>query len=149
MKTNANIKWIIYLLCLNFLCGLFLGLSIAYAQSTLCGDVNDDFKITGTDALAVLKTSIGIDVGLICNDPLTVLCGDVNADGRVSVLDALLILKVSVGQPVELLCHPPTISECTKKFLLDNTGTHRVEIKCKIEPPIQNPNIFIVGPLPE
>jgi hypothetical protein len=63
----------------------------------LCGDANDDKKITAADALIALKRGVG-----------TAKCApqrcDYNGNGMVQSSDALLILKVAVGQIVEPKC---------------------------------------------
>lgn len=54
------------------------------AQAQVCGDVTDDDKITTSDALRVLKASVGQDVELICTDQCAAL------ETRLAALEALL-----------------------------------------------------------
>lgn len=53
------------------------------------GDVNSDGVLDSTDALIVLRMSLGI----VDPDPI----GDVNGDGGVDSQDALLLLRMSLG----------------------------------------------------
>jgi hypothetical protein len=62
----------------------------------LCGDATDDGSINATDALYVLRSSVGL---LAC----TSAC-DVTGGGGVTATDALLLLRFVTGQPVELSC---------------------------------------------
>lgn len=65
-----------------------------------CGDPDDSGAKTATDALFVLRTSVGLEA---CDD---CIC-DVNRSGGatpVTASDALLVLQGSVGQPVSLNC---------------------------------------------
>jgi len=62
-----------------------------------CGDADADGKVSATDALLVLRASVGAAECAECR------C-DVNAVGGVSATDALLILRAAVGQPVSLAC---------------------------------------------
>lgn len=58
------------------------------------GDVNSDTKINSSDALFVLRCSVGQEKP----DRIQAICGDVNADGAINSIDALIILQISVGQ---------------------------------------------------
>jgi hypothetical protein len=53
--------------------------------------------ITATDALFVLRTSVGLETCDLC------VC-DVNGSGSVTASDALAVLRTGVGQPVSLQC---------------------------------------------
>jgi len=66
-----------------------------------CGDANGDGRVSATDALKVLRGSVGSEV---C-DPRA--C-DVNMSGTITAVDALTILRFSTGQLVVLSC--PTSS---------------------------------------
>jgi len=69
-----------------------------YLETTpLCGDVIVDGSITATDALAILRASVGIFEVLLC-------VGDVNSSGAVTATDALIVLRKAVGQSVALTC---------------------------------------------
>jgi hypothetical protein len=63
-----------------------------------CGDANGDGTISASDALAALRTAVGINSG----------CGscacDVNNSASITASDALTILRVSVGQALTLGC---------------------------------------------
>lgn len=60
--------------------------------ASLSGDVNTDGKVNSTDALLVLKRSVGLPADL--KDSST---ADINRDGKINSTDALIILKISVG----------------------------------------------------
>ncbi|RMF19626.1 MAG: hypothetical protein D6760_12950, partial [Deltaproteobacteria bacterium] len=70
------------------------------AHAVLCGDANDDARVTATDALAVLKTAVGSGD---CGGLDTCIC-NVDAASNVTATDALMVLKNAVGQPVALNC---------------------------------------------
>lgn len=63
----------------------------------LCGDANEDGRVTAADALLVLKTAVG---AAECSFEYC----DFNGDGRVTASDALAILRLAVGQEVEPHC---------------------------------------------
>lgn len=65
----------------------------------LCGDANDDRRVSSADALAALRTGVG------SGDCPEWRC-DFNGDGSVKSGDALLILKSAVGQSVLGKCPP-------------------------------------------
>jgi hypothetical protein len=67
------------------------------APPVLCGDANGDGSLSATDALAVLRTSVGAATCALS------AC-DVNDSGGVTATDALIILKSAVGQSVVLNC---------------------------------------------
>ena len=57
------------------------------------GDVNMDGAVDSSDALLVLRCSLG----LAELDPEALALADVNGDGEVSASDALLILRLALG----------------------------------------------------
>jgi bacterioferritin-associated ferredoxin len=63
-----------------------------------CGDANADSSISASDALAALRSAVGVSSG----------CGscacDVNSSSSITASDALTILRLAVGQPVTLNC---------------------------------------------
>jgi hypothetical protein len=63
----------------------------------LCGDTVFDNVVTATDALATLRTAVGLQTCEFC------LC-DVNDSGNVSAADALAILRLAVGQLIPVTC---------------------------------------------
>lgn len=63
----------------------------------LCGDIDGNGRITASDALAALRTAIGLATCELCN------C-DINGNGVVGATDAFAILNVAVGNNVELQC---------------------------------------------
>lgn len=65
----------------------------------VCGDANDDFNVTASDALAALRTSVGTD------DCVVWRC-DFNGDERIAVTDAQSILRTAVDQPTTPNCPP-------------------------------------------
>jgi spore coat protein A len=62
-----------------------------------CGDANDDDRLTATDALIALNTTM--DAGA-CPPSIC----DVNLSGEITATDALAILRVAVGLPSPLEC---------------------------------------------
>lgn len=56
----------------------------ASARAQVCGDVNEDNKVTATDAQKVLRAAVGQPVELICTDQCAAL------EARVAALEALL-----------------------------------------------------------
>jgi glucose/arabinose dehydrogenase len=62
-----------------------------------CGDAVDGGGIAASDALQVLRASVGTAWCVLC------IC-DVNDNGETTVADALAVLRMAVGQPVELNC---------------------------------------------
>lgn len=63
----------------------------ATAQAKTLGDVNGDNKANSTDALLVLKYSVGSSTNI------DKAAADVNGDGKINSTDALTILQISVG----------------------------------------------------
>ena len=57
------------------------------------GDIDGDGQVTSSDALAVLRMSVGLDE----YDDDTLKIADVDGDGSVTSADALILLRVSVG----------------------------------------------------
>lgn len=66
-------------------------------RCVLCGDANDDVRLTASDALLALKVSVGTSTCALC------VC-DANNSSAVSATDSLLILKKSVGQKPAMNC---------------------------------------------
>jgi hypothetical protein len=62
-----------------------------------CGDPSDDNKVTASDALLALQTSVGTKFCENC------IC-DVNNDGSTTASDALRVLRIAVGSPAPLEC---------------------------------------------
>jgi glucose/arabinose dehydrogenase len=62
-----------------------------------CGDAVDDDAVSASDALFVLRTSVGVSQCDAC------VC-DVNGNGEITASDALAVLRAAVGQSVELSC---------------------------------------------
>jgi uncharacterized delta-60 repeat protein len=67
--------------------------------SGTCADANDDGSVTATDALIVLRVSVGSTSCLAC------VC-DVDDSGGTTASDALRVLRAAVGQNVTLNCPP-------------------------------------------
>jgi hypothetical protein len=63
------------------------------------GDANDDGSVTATDALIVLRVSVGSASCRAC------VC-DADDSGTTAATDALRVLRVAVGQNVTLQCPP-------------------------------------------
>lgn len=79
------------LLCTLLVIGILMSSSMM-AFATAIGDVNSDGKVNSTDALGILKYSVGI-LALGFNESVA----DVNSDGRINSTDALAVLKITVG----------------------------------------------------
>lgn len=71
----------------------FSAAASVFAAGLDYGDVNGDGQINSSDALMVLRSSVGV-VELSKNEKLA---ADVDANGAINSTDALLILKYSVG----------------------------------------------------
>jgi len=63
-----------------------------------CADADQDGGVTATDALAILRASVGLGVCTLC------VC-DADGNGTVTATDALLALRAAVGMPVALACN--------------------------------------------
>lgn len=61
------------------------------ASARLVGDVNSDNKANSTDALLILRHSVGF------NDGANTKYMDINGDGRINSVDALSVLMIAVG----------------------------------------------------
>lgn len=75
---------------------LFLAIICAFAfastaSARLVGDINSDGKANSTDALLILRYSVGLSAEF--NEKYA----DVNSDGKINSGDALVILKIAVG----------------------------------------------------
>jgi len=79
-----------------------------------CGDANDDGAITATDALILLRASVGTAFCESC------VC-DVNNDETTTAGDALVALAFAVGRSVELAC--PTCPISAGVALIENSGS--------------------------
>lgn len=64
----------------------------------ICGDANADGKLTSSDALAALRSAVGL------SSSCTLAVCDTDSNGMMQASDALRILKAAVGQPVPLDC---------------------------------------------
>ncbi len=62
-----------------------------------CGDPNEDERLTATDALIVLRASVGSSACAAC------VC-DVDGSGTVTTTDALIVLRLAVGLPGPRSC---------------------------------------------
>lgn len=86
------------------------------AASGKYGDLDNDGKINSSDALAVLKHSVGST--LLTGDSL--VYGDVNADSTINSADALLVLQYAVGKissfPAEKTSAPATKADILKCY---------------------------------
>lgn len=58
------------------------------------GDVDFDNKVTLSDALLVLKISLGIEKA---QSEDVVAASDYNSDGNIDLTDSLLVLKAALG----------------------------------------------------
>ena len=61
------------------------------------GDIDTDGQITANDALAILRSSVGMELLV----DVQMIAADVDSDGQVTANDALAVLRVSVGFPNE------------------------------------------------
>ena len=74
--------------------------SSAVASVAECGDVDDSGNVSASDALKVLRKSVGIDVALVCGGECAVLESRVDAriEAKVKPIKAdLAIIKHAVG----------------------------------------------------
>lgn len=78
-----------------------------------CGDVNDDGRVTATDALFVLQAAIGLQT---CS---VEIC-DANGDGNVTATDASMVLSAAVGLPVDFVCPAPVSFTCGNNVIDEN-----------------------------
>lgn len=69
-----------------------LALSVT-ASARLVGDVDSDGVANATDALMILKHTVGKPV-----DKMNLDYADVNGDGNVNATDALIVLQITVGK---------------------------------------------------
>jgi len=76
----------------------------------ICGDADDNGRITATDAMRILNNAIGL-----VNDCTRSRC-DVNASTSLTATDARAVLNVAVGIATELHCWLPVV------FSLENEG---------------------------
>ena len=60
--------------------------------SSVVGDINGDGRANSSDALIVLRYSVGLSTGIKDMSP-----GDLNHDGKINTADALIILRICVG----------------------------------------------------
>ncbi len=74
-----------------------------------CGDVNDDGVRNATDALFVLRASVGLE-------SCSLLICDINGDLKIRASDALRLLQYAVGLPVALQC-PDVSVTCGNGYL--------------------------------
>lgn len=78
-----------------------------------CGDINDDGRVTATDALFVLQAAVGLQT-------CSVEVCDANGDGQVTATDAAMVLAAAVGLPVDFLCPAPVSFTCGNSILDEN-----------------------------
>jgi hypothetical protein len=78
-----------------------------------CGDVNDDGRVTATDALFVLQSAIGLQQCAV------EIC-DANGDGEVTATDASMVLAAAVGLPVDFVCPAPVSFTCGNAIIDEN-----------------------------
>ena len=62
------------------------------SASSVVGDINGDGRANSSDALIVLRYSVGLSTGIKDMSP-----GDLNHDGKINTADALIILRICVG----------------------------------------------------
>ncbi len=67
--------------------------------ATLCGDFDGNGTVVASDALSILRASVGLVQCPVC------VC-DVDGSGSTTVSDALAVLLKSVGQGNDLTCSP-------------------------------------------
>ena len=80
----------------NFLCALLVICivltSSVMAFAAVTGDINSDGKVNSTDALGILKYTVGATPSKFDKS-----VADVNADGKINSTDALAVLRIAVG----------------------------------------------------
>ncbi len=106
----------------GFVCAAFISPAVNAIAYTWCGDVNCDRKVTASDALAVLKSSVDGTAQIFCPldcpeyfpkptdlpsaEPVGTVrtCADFNCDGRVTATDAFAALLHVLDQERRLSC---------------------------------------------
>ena len=78
-----------------------------------CGDINDDGRVTATDALFVLQAAVGLQTCAV------EIC-DANGDGDISATDASMVLAAAVGLPVDFVCPAPVSFTCGNSIIDEN-----------------------------
>jgi len=78
-----------------------------------CGDVNDDGRVSATDALFALQAAVGLQQCAV------EIC-DANGDGSVTATDASMILAAAVGLPVDFVCPAPVSFTCGNAIIDEN-----------------------------
>ncbi len=81
-------KFIAAILALCIVAGVTI---ISYAES-IYGDVTKDGKVNSSDALMILRYSVGIEKSIDTK------LADINHDGKINSTDALLALQISIGK---------------------------------------------------
>ncbi|MBR3835481.1 MAG: dockerin type I repeat-containing protein [Clostridia bacterium] len=66
--------------------------STVFAFAAVTGDINSDGKVNSTDALGILKYTVGATPSKFDKS-----VADVNADGKINSTDALAVLRIAVG----------------------------------------------------
>ena len=84
-------KTIKRVMCALLVIGILLTSSMT-AFAVTAGDVNSDSKLNSTDALCILKHSVGATPSKFDKS-----AADINADGKINSTDALVVLKITVG----------------------------------------------------
>lgn len=69
----------------------------AKSSSKIFGDIDGDGLVTASDALKILRISVGLDNP---NDEIKML-SDIDGDGEITAADALAVLRLSVGIETE------------------------------------------------
>ena len=68
----------------------------------MCGDANDDGKLSASDALLIMKRAI--DLPVICPDWIC----DTDATSPILATDGLAVMRAAIGLAGELVCGDPT-----------------------------------------
>lgn len=108
-------------LCTLLVLGILLASSVmAFAATS--GDVNSDSKVNSTDALCILKHSVGQTPSGFNKST-----ADMNADGKINSIDALIVLKISVGMADQTMSKEEIV-----KFYNDSLKKSYEQFRCTL-----------------
>lgn len=78
------------------------GEALTTACSRVCGDINNDGKVTVTDAVLANRIAAGLDTAT--PGTCKFMAADINRSGSVTVTDAVNIQRIAAGLPAITAC---------------------------------------------
>ena len=105
---STRLGWFVFALC--------LAVGPVNTAHAICGDFNDDGRISAIDALGLLMTAVG------AGDCAAERC-DIDGNGSISATDALKALKISVGQQIPTDCPREDICMTDLEFFFERIWT--------------------------